>query len=54
MVDQNPPRKNGENGPSIFVDGKEKVSLWIEAYAGDVLSVGEWEGVAEASAIALV
>ena len=54
MVDRNPPRKNGENGPSIFVDGEEKVSLWIEVDAGDVLSVGEWEGVAEASAVGLV
>lgn len=35
----------GEDRMAILIDGEEKIASWGKAEAGDVLSVGKWEGM---------
>lgn len=46
MVDRYSPRDYSEDGSTIFVDGKEEISLRIQIDATDVLAVGEGQGIA--------
>ena len=45
VVEHDAARHIGEDRAAIFVDGEEEVAAGIQCEAGDVLSVGEGQGV---------
>ena len=45
MMEGDPTSDICEYGPSIFVNGDEKVTPRCEAYAGDIFAMGEWKGM---------